>query len=105
MTPEERAQMVRSLRMEMKQRVDMTARPGPRGSYGPEARRVQAQIMARHPLDPTEDLQADKLTRMGTDHYDAYWGVRNQRYDRNGRPRRRRNARAVRSTLSFGAKR
>jgi hypothetical protein len=88
----QRALLVRELRFDLKQGVDMTARP-PSRAYTDDERRVQRSITRRHPLNESEAEQAGKLSAGGQDPYNAYWAIRNNRYDSNGRRRRMRRTR------------
>lgn len=52
--------------------------------------RAELVRVRSHPLNDLESVAAGKLTASGTDHYNAYWAIRNNRYDSSGRRVRRR---------------
>ncbi len=90
----ERKALIDLARAELKQRVDMTARP-PSRQYTPSELRVQRDIVRTHPLDRQEAIAAGKLRTTGMRPYDAYWGIRNNRYDAQGNYRRRKPSRVA----------
>lgn len=80
---------VRQCREEMKQGVDLTARSPTHGPASdrvtPDVARIRRQIMNQFPLSRQEQVAAAKLRNVGgAGGYEAYWGIRNQRYDANG---------------------